>query len=189
MLCWWSSESSCPGLTAQGEGPLRSSELGCAALSSARVTIVCMTASAWTASPVPHCKCRISELMMFTLKCACVCVHQSMFSTDPGTSWFFCSTYKNVQALGVLSCLWWVLNMKAAGACVCPSGTGHVILAQTQCGPGSDWSGQLHSLSWWVDRGGQGVVWAGLQLSWQVLPSHPTDGQCHRLYSLSSSCQ
>ena len=51
-----------------------SSELVCADLSGAHVTIVCMTASACSASPVPRCNCGISELMMFTLKCVSVCV-------------------------------------------------------------------------------------------------------------------
>lgn len=60
---------------------------------------------------------------------------------------------------------------------------GHVALAQTWCGEVPSWPGQLHSLSRWVDCGGQGAVRAGVQFPRQEFPPHPADGkwECMRV--------
>ncbi len=61
--------------------------------------------------------------------------------------------------------------------CLLSTGSWHASVAQAWCGEVTGWPGQLHSFSWWVDSRRQSSVRTGFQLSWQELPSHPTDGE------------
>lgn len=57
------------------------------------------------------------------------------------------------------------------------SGSGDALLAQTQHWEISGRPAELHSVSWWVDGGGQSPVWTGLQLPREELPPHPANGK------------